>query len=75
MPTIKIKNPDGTWKYVNEPSSNADTLDGKHANEFALVSDVTDLQNKVGDTSVSEQITAAVAQKSQVQIITWEADD
>lgn len=36
MPTIKIKNPDGSWKYVNEPSSNADTLDGKHADEFAL---------------------------------------
>ena len=29
----------------------------------------------VGDTSVSEQIDNAVAQKSQVQFITWEADD
>lgn len=29
----------------------------------------------VGDTSVAEQITNAVSQKSQVQIITWEADD
>lgn len=29
----------------------------------------------VGDTEVSEQISNAVAQKSQVQIITWGADD
>lgn len=29
----------------------------------------------VGDTAVSEQITNAVEQKSQVQIITWEVDD
>ena len=29
----------------------------------------------VGDSSVSEQISDAVAQKAQVQIITWEADD
>lgn len=29
----------------------------------------------VGDKSVSEQINSAVAQKSQVQFITWEADD
>ena len=29
----------------------------------------------VGDTSVAIQIDNAVAQKSQVQIITWEADD
>jgi hypothetical protein len=29
----------------------------------------------VGDTSVSEQINNAVAQKSQVQIITWGDDD
>lgn len=29
----------------------------------------------VGDSAVSEQINNAVAQKSQVQFITWEADD
>ena len=56
-------------------SSDADTLDGKHADEFALASDMSDLQIKVGDTSVSTQISEAVAQKSQVQIITWEDDD
>lgn len=60
MPTIKIKQPDGSWKYTNEPSSNADTLDGKHADEFAAASDVEALQTKVGDTSVSEQINTAL---------------
>ena len=35
---------------------NADTLDGKHAEEFALVSDIEDINGKLGDTSVSEQI-------------------
>ena len=29
----------------------------------------------IGDTTVSDQITSAVAQKAQVQIITWGADD
>lgn len=74
MPVLKVyKN--GVWEEVagmsehthskdditNFPTSlpadggNADTLDGKHADEFALSS--------------------AVSQKSQVQIITWEADD
>lgn len=41
----------------------ADTLDGKHASEFATPSDV------------SEQISNAISQMSQIQIITWEADD
>ena len=47
-------------------AQNADTLDGKHAEEFALASDVEQLQTKVGDTSVSEQIDAAIANKSDV---------
>jgi hypothetical protein len=38
----------------------ADTLDGKHASEFALASDVSELKNKVGDTSVSDQIASAI---------------
>lgn len=41
----------------------------------AAASDVSELQNLVGDTKVSVQISEAVAQKSQVQIITWEVDD
>ena len=43
---------------------NADTVDGKHASDFALVSDVAALQTKVGDTSVSEQISTAVSSKA-----------
>ena len=40
-----------------------------------LKSKVNTINALVGDTAVSEQITDAVAQKSQVQIITWGADD
>ena len=36
---------------------------------------VNDVQTLVGDTPVSEQISYAASQKSQVKIITWEADD
>jgi hypothetical protein len=36
---------------------------------------VNEVSSLVGDTSVSTQITNAVAQKSQVQIITWEEND
>lgn len=41
-------------------AQNADTLDGKHAEEFALASDVEQLQTKMGDASVSEQIVTAL---------------
>jgi hypothetical protein len=40
-----------------------------------LKEQVNNIGDLVGDTAVSEQITNAVSQKSQVQIITWEADD
>lgn len=36
---------------------------------------VSDVSKLVGDVAVSTQIDNAIAQKSQVQIITWEADD
>jgi hypothetical protein len=36
---------------------------------------VDEINDLVGDTQVSQQIEDAVAQKSQVQFITWEADD
>lgn len=36
---------------------------------------VDTLEGLVGETSVSEQIETAIAQKSQVQIITWEEND
>ena len=50
----------------------ADTLDGMHASEFATASQ---LKSLVGDTAVSEQISNAMSQMSQIQIITWEDDD
>lgn len=56
-------------------AKNADTLDGKHAEEFAAASEVETLKSQVGDKSVSEQINTAIAQKAQIQIITWESDD
>ena len=40
-----------------------------------LKSKVDIVSELVGDTAVSEQINEAVAQKAQVQIITWEVDD
>jgi hypothetical protein len=45
---------------------------GKAADAKAVGDKFADL---VGDEAVSEQINNAVAQKSQVQIITWEDDD
>ena len=45
---------------------NADTVDGKHASEFALATDVAALQTLVGDTGVAEQISTAVASKANV---------
>ena len=40
---------------------NADTLDGKYAEEFASASEVESLKTKVGDASVSEQIAEALS--------------
>ena len=71
MATKKLQILDSLIKQAE----NADTLDGKHANEFALASEVEVLQEKVGDNTVSEQINNAVAQKSLVQFITWEEND
>lgn len=41
-------------------ASNADTVDGKHASDFAASTDFEQLKSLVGDTAVSEQITQAV---------------
>lgn len=71
MATKKIQILDSIIKQAE----NADTLDGKHAEEFALSSDVNTLQQLVGDTPVASQITTAVEQKAQVQFITWEEND
>lgn len=63
MPVLKVKK-DGVWEKLGGTSpadgGNASTLDGKYASEFAAASDVIDLQSKVGDESVSAQITAAL---------------
>ena len=40
-----------------------------------LKSQVEAVSDLIGGTEVSQQINNAVAQKSQVQIITWEDDD
>ena len=45
---------------------NADTVDGKHASEFASASDMVALQTQVGDTSVADQISTAVVSKANV---------
>lgn len=51
---------------TNKPTSlpanggNADTVDGKHASDFATSADITMLQNLVGDTAVPTQINNAI---------------
>ena len=66
MPVLKVKN-NGVWEDVAGGAAagpvdggNADTLDGKHADEFASASDIEALQGLVGDTSVSTQIGDAI---------------
>ena len=56
---------------IKPDGGNADTVDGKHASDFALASDVIDLgtdmlnlHTLVGDTSVAEQVSAAVSSKA-----------
>lgn len=64
MPVLKVKK-DGVWEELGGTSpmdgGNADTLDGKHASEFALTSDVDVLHSKIGDNSVPEQISTAIS--------------
>lgn len=56
-----------TNDITNFPSSlpanggNADTLDGKHASDFATAAGLETLKTQVGNTTVSEQINTAVA--------------
>ena len=54
MPTMKIKQADGTWEYI-------DRVNGHTHPELASTSDVAELQSLVGDTSVTSQINAAMA--------------
>lgn len=71
MATKKIQILDSLIKQAE----NADTLDGKHAEEFALSSEMQVLQNRVGDEPVADQITKAIAHKTQVVFYTWGEDD
>ena len=71
MATKKIQILDSIIKQAE----NADTLDGKHAEEFALSSEMQDLRGQVGDERVADQITKAIAHKSQVVFYTWGEDD
>lgn len=54
--------------YTVKQADNADTVDGKHAADFASATDMTaaqsnisNLQSKVGDTAVSSQINSAIS--------------
>lgn len=44
-------------------------------NTYTTKTELKEVSDLVGNTSVFEQIDSAVSQKSQVQIITWGADD
>ena len=56
MATKKLQILDSLIKQAE----NADTLDGKHADEFAAASDVETLKSQVGDDTVSDQINTAL---------------
>lgn len=60
MATKKLQILDSLIKQAQ----NADTLDGKHADEFASATDVETLKTQVGDTSVAEQIGSALDSKT-----------
>lgn len=61
MPTQKIQIIGGLIKEAE----NADTLDGKHASDFAIASDVEALKTQVGNTPVANQINTAIAEISE----------
>ena len=49
---------------------NADTVDGKHASDFATATGLSDLKSLVGDTSVSSQISSAISTKANTSDLT-----
>ena len=63
MATKKLQIIDSLIKQAE----NADTLDGKHADEFATASDVETLKSQVGDETVSVQIENAFSSRIYVQ--------
>ena len=65
MPIVKIKK-DGQWIEVTNALSDADTLDGKHADAFALAAELDELQNLVGENSVADQVLSLEQKVNQV---------
>ncbi len=49
---------------------NADTVDGKHASDFATATGLSDLKSLVGDASVSSQISSAISTKANTSDLT-----
>lgn len=47
---------------TDNAGGDADTVDGKHASDFASASDMTAIQTLVGDTAVSSQISTATSE-------------
>lgn len=69
MSVLKVKN-NGVWENVGYPSiSDANTLGGKTADEFALTSDIEELQSQIGDQSVADQISEAFVNSVPVERI------
>jgi len=64
MSTKKLQIIDSLVKQAE----NANTLDGKSAEEFALTSDIEQLQSQVGDSSVADQISSAVSTLSETSV-------
>ena len=73
--TVSFSPTEGVHASVNEISSgggsefngDADTLDGKHASEFALATETQELRELVGDAPVSEQISEVMPVKWYIQ--------
>ena len=57
----------GTPTSLPAAGGDADTVDGKHASDFAAASDVAQLQTLVGDTSVATQISTAIVDKANTE--------
>lgn len=65
MAIVKVKK-DGIWTETISVISDADTLDGKHADAFALATELNELQNLVGEKSVADQVFTLEQKVSQV---------
>lgn len=59
MSVLQVKK-DGVWIDVVGTISDADTLDGKHANAFASIEDVDELRDLLGNTKTPEQFVVTI---------------